>query len=628
MTPPQTNLPTLSVKDTKGVKRKLNGLSLEKMKTKPFCSLTFLYLPVKIVSNVESSKERTRPKESSDSVGNMVTRKGDSYNYNAQNKLTRVNTSGGDVFQYLYEASGNRIKKQVKNSGMVVYSFGGLYEITKTPGQPDKHTLYFKGLYGDVFSQMTRNDAQLQREDSAMNLQDEFNRIKYAIQRVALSITTTLNSTVGIVTLLLLTILVGYGMLTLNGSINIHTVLTPIMLVGFLFTNINCGNFTSKKKGEAPWLLLVSGINQKTESIDQPQGGGSSGGGGASPLVPPTGMFFLHPDHLGSVSMITDGFGNVITGGNNGGKSSINYKPYGEINRTDSSEPDITKFKYTGQEEDKESGLLYYKARYYDPAIGRFLQADSIVMPENLYGMNRYMYVDGNPVKYVDPSGNKAGKDLYSKYIKKRTEPEQRRAGDDHWQKIAKNMKGGIDWAGEGIRARDIRGGIDWASKGVRNSGLKQAADTFHRATGQDYERRIRKSIHYDRCAVGLFNPVALSNCLFATSLYEFGARGGEEKMDEAMEGTGLGIDVADSFNLLEEGSPLGGLAHPGVGIAMFIMGRIVKSGARIHNRNQNHRAKVNLLGCFHLGRSITDDDTQDLFQLSCAVRYGSELAK
>jgi hypothetical protein len=54
-----------SVKDTKGVKRKLNGLSLEKMKTKPFCSLTFLYLSVKIVSNVESSKERTRPKEGS-----------------------------------------------------------------------------------------------------------------------------------------------------------------------------------------------------------------------------------------------------------------------------------------------------------------------------------------------------------------------------------------------------------------------------------------------------------------------------------------------------------------------------------------------------------------------------------
>jgi RHS repeat-associated protein len=115
-------------------------------------------------------------------------------------------------------------------------------------------------------------------------------------------------------------------------------------------------------------------------------------------------MYFLHPDHLGSITMITDGNGNVVTGGS--GKSHISYKPYGEIHRTDSSGPDITRFKYTGQEEDKESGLLYYKARYYDPMIGRFLQADSVIMPDEMMGMNRYMYVEGNPVRYGDASGN------------------------------------------------------------------------------------------------------------------------------------------------------------------------------------------------------------------------------
>ncbi len=108
-----------------------------------------------------------------------------------------------------------------------------------------------------------------------------------------------------------------------------------------------------------------------------------------------------------TITMITDGRGNVIAGGNNGGKSHISYKPYGEIHRTDSSGPDITRFKYTGQEEDKESGLMYYKARYYDPMIGKFLQADSVVMPESTFGMNRYMYVEGNPVRWSDRSGNK-----------------------------------------------------------------------------------------------------------------------------------------------------------------------------------------------------------------------------
>jgi RHS repeat-associated protein len=88
-----------------------------------------------------------------------------------------------------------------------------------------------------------------------------------------------------------------------------------------------------------------------------------------------------------------------------GGKSSINYKPYGEINRTDSSGPDITKFKYTGQEEDKESGLLYYKARYYDPILGRFISADDLTVSNDLYGQNKYMYVRGNPVLWVDKEG-------------------------------------------------------------------------------------------------------------------------------------------------------------------------------------------------------------------------------
>ena len=43
----------------------------------------------------------------------------------------------------------------------------GLYEIARTPGEGDKHTLYFKGLYGVIFSQMTRNDAQLVADASS-----------------------------------------------------------------------------------------------------------------------------------------------------------------------------------------------------------------------------------------------------------------------------------------------------------------------------------------------------------------------------------------------------------------------------------------------------------------------------
>ncbi len=50
-------------------------------------------------------------------------------------------------------------------------------------------------------------------------------------------------------------------------------------------------------------------------------------------------------------------------------------------------------------------GLMFYNARWYDPTIGRFVQADSIV-PGGVQGYDRYAYVGNNPVAYSDPSGH------------------------------------------------------------------------------------------------------------------------------------------------------------------------------------------------------------------------------
>ena len=100
-----------------------------------------------------------------DESGNMETRATDTMTYNGQGKLKQIVTGGGDTFEYLYDSTGNRIRKKAKNSGVITYNFDGLYEITKTGSEGVPHTLYFKGLYGDVFAQMTRGDAVLRRED-------------------------------------------------------------------------------------------------------------------------------------------------------------------------------------------------------------------------------------------------------------------------------------------------------------------------------------------------------------------------------------------------------------------------------------------------------------------------------
>ena len=59
-------------------------------------------------------------------------------------------------------------------------------------------------------------------------------------------------------------------------------------------------------------------------------------------------------------------------------------------------------FLYTGRKLDPETGLMYYRARYYDPSLGRFVQRDPIGYAA---GWNLYQYVRGGPVNLVDPTG-------------------------------------------------------------------------------------------------------------------------------------------------------------------------------------------------------------------------------
>ncbi len=64
-------------------------------------------------------------------------------------------------------------------------------------------------------------------------------------------------------------------------------------------------------------------------------------------------------------------------------------------------------YKYTDQEQDAGTGLYNYDARLYDPVLGQFVMADTIVPePFNPQSLNRYAYCLNNPERYVDPTGH------------------------------------------------------------------------------------------------------------------------------------------------------------------------------------------------------------------------------
>ena len=106
---------------------------------------------------------------------------------------------------------------------------------------------------------------------------------------------------------------------------------------------------------------------------------------------------YYHNDLLGSPVAATNDQGELIW--------RKSYKPYGEeIESTADSEEEFVG--YTGHRLDKETGLVYAGARYYDPVIGRFMGYDPVGFVEgNPQSFNRYAYGNNNPYKFVDPDG-------------------------------------------------------------------------------------------------------------------------------------------------------------------------------------------------------------------------------
>jgi RHS repeat-associated protein len=104
---------------------------------------------------------------------------------------------------------------------------------------------------------------------------------------------------------------------------------------------------------------------------------------------------YLHTDHLGSASLATNTSGGKV--------SEMRYYAYGG---TRSGTMDTDRL-YTGQRWEASIGLYDYNARYYDPVLGRFVQADTVVpSPQNAQAFNRYSYVLNSPLRYTDPSGH------------------------------------------------------------------------------------------------------------------------------------------------------------------------------------------------------------------------------
>ena len=132
------------------------------------------------------------------------------------------------------------------------------------------------------------------------------------------------------------------------------------------------------------------------------------------PTIPTTTFEYIHRDHLGSITAVTNGSGQALL--------RTPFEPFGARKSSDwqsnISSADLTllltntyllpRFSrgFTGHEHLDRTGFIHMNGRVYDPQLGRFLSPDPMVQaPSNSQSWNRYAYVSNNPLRFTDPSG-------------------------------------------------------------------------------------------------------------------------------------------------------------------------------------------------------------------------------
>ena len=177
------------------------------------------------------------------------------------------------------------------------------------------------------------------------------------------------------------------------------------------------------------------------------------------------GVFYYHPDHLGSATWITSDRGQVV--------QYLHYMPFGELWENQQVSEYDERFKFTGKERDAETGYDYFGARYYLSLLGIWLSPDPLL--DEYPKLSSYAYCNWNPINHIDPYGL----DVYRYDRKDGKVYLERKTDDDHDQvgKFRKDPKTGkyvqrTDKNGNPKYYSDHRGNSNQIAKGILHDGI------------------------------------------------------------------------------------------------------------------------------------------------------------
>jgi RHS repeat-associated protein len=119
----------------------------------------------------------------------------------------------------------------------------------------------------------------------------------------------------------------------------------------------------------------------------------------AAEAAAPANTTFFHPDRLGS---------SLVVSNNTGAASAkrVVYRPFGALVQNSGGTSAVPDRGFTGQRFEASVGVYDYNARWYDPAIARFVQPDALAAPFEPQTLNPFAYVRNDPTNRTDPTGN------------------------------------------------------------------------------------------------------------------------------------------------------------------------------------------------------------------------------
>ncbi|MCB0117703.1 MAG: carboxypeptidase regulatory-like domain-containing protein, partial [Anaerolineales bacterium] len=266
------------------------------------------------------------------------------YTYDSLYRLTNANYSSGDAYQYTYDAVGNRLTQESEGSSLITYQYDAANRLASVDGV--NYTFDANGnLLNDGIKTYTYDSAnRLTTVDDGNGGGAEFTYNGLG-DRLTETAPSPENSSLWE---------------TKNYTLDLNTGLTQVLSDGTTTYTYGLGRI-SQQSGTTPEYFLG--------------------------------------DALGSVRQMTDQAGAITY--------VRNYDPYGVVSSTSGTSQ--TAYGFTGEQYGDSTQLIYLRARYYNPADGRFQSRDTWSGDYNRpLSLNRWMYVEGNPVNRVDPTGQKA----------------------------------------------------------------------------------------------------------------------------------------------------------------------------------------------------------------------------